>query len=167
MKRQPWTAHVFNLDIDPGWIYNILTRVEDTELRLRHYCKELDDAHLSLQTNGAWSIKEHIGHLIDLEELHLNRLKEFADLKVVLTGADMSNAKTEAAAHNERAITDLLDEFSQTRKELAQAYKALPEQSLFHKAMHPRLKVLMRPVDLMYFIAEHDDHHLATIKMSF
>ncbi|MFT4669296.1 MAG: hypothetical protein ACI9M9_001964 [Flavobacteriaceae bacterium] len=29
--------------------------------------------------------------------------------------------------------------------------------------MHPRLKVLMRPVDLLFFVAEHDDHHLATI----
>ena len=30
-------------------------------------------------------------------------------------------------------------------------------------ATHPRLGVPMRLVDLMLFIAEHDDHHLAAI----
>jgi DinB family protein len=30
-------------------------------------------------------------------------------------------------------------------------------------ALHPRLGVPMRLVDLMLFVAEHDDHHLASI----
>jgi len=30
-------------------------------------------------------------------------------------------------------------------------------------AWHPRLKVRMRLVDLAYFVAEHDDHHLASM----
>jgi hypothetical protein len=29
--------------------------------------------------------------------------------------------------------------------------------------MHPRLKVPMTPVDLAWFDAEHDDHHLVKI----
>jgi hypothetical protein len=29
--------------------------------------------------------------------------------------------------------------------------------------MHPRLKQSMRLVDHLYFVAEHDDHHLAKI----
>jgi len=28
-------------------------------------------------------------------------------------------------------------------------------------AIHPRLKKLMRLLDWLYFVAEHDDHHLA------
>jgi hypothetical protein len=30
-------------------------------------------------------------------------------------------------------------------------------------AWHPRLKVRIRVLDLVFFIAEHDDHHLARI----
>jgi uncharacterized damage-inducible protein DinB len=30
-------------------------------------------------------------------------------------------------------------------------------------ALHPRLGMPMRLVDLMLFVAEHDDHHLASI----
>jgi hypothetical protein len=30
-------------------------------------------------------------------------------------------------------------------------------------ALHPRLKRPMRLVDLCFFVAEHDDHHLATV----
>jgi hypothetical protein len=29
--------------------------------------------------------------------------------------------------------------------------------------VHPRLRQPMRFVDHLYFVAEHDDHHLATI----
>lgn len=38
------------------------------------------------------------------------------------------------------------------------------EPALFARAMlHPRLKQPMRLVDHLYFVAEHDDHHLACI----
>ena len=30
-------------------------------------------------------------------------------------------------------------------------------------AMHPRLEQPMTPTDLIFFVAEHDDHHLITI----
>jgi hypothetical protein len=30
-------------------------------------------------------------------------------------------------------------------------------------ALHPRLNVRIRVIDLVFFIAEHDDHHLAQI----
>jgi hypothetical protein len=31
---------------------------------------------------------------------------------------------------------------------------------LFHASLHPRLKIPVRIIDLVYFVAEHDDHHL-------
>ena len=164
MKRQNWTQHTFNLNIDPGWASNILSRVQDTGIRIAHHCKKLTDAQLSYQpSEGAWSIKQHIGHLIDLEDLHHKRLKEFSVLKKELTGADMSNAQTEKADHNKNSIDFLLDQFSKARESFIEEFYNLPVQSLYHKAEHPRLKVDMKPVDLMFFVAEHDDHHLASM----
>lgn len=38
------------------------------------------------------------------------------------------------------------------------------DASLFARAiLHPRLKMPIRLVDHLYFVAEHDDHHLARI----
>ncbi|MEL6811073.1 MAG: DinB family protein [Bacteroidota bacterium] len=163
MKRQPWTAHVFNLDIDPGWADNILSRLKGTEIKLRHYCQHIPNEQLIHKPNESWSIKEHIGHLIDLEPLHEKRLHEFASLKTELSAADMSNLATEKAHHNLRPLEDLIIDFAQGRTSFIKEYHSLPEQSLYHMATHPRLKVGMKPVDLLFFVAEHDDHHLTTI----
>jgi uncharacterized damage-inducible protein DinB len=163
MTRQKWTSHVFNLGIDPGWTKNILTRVRDTEIRIEYHCKNLTNEQLSFKPQGGWSIKEHIGHLIDLEELHHHRISQFAALKTDLSAADMSNAKTEASNHNSKTLEELLSEFKRVRALFITDFLALPETSQQHAALHPRLKVPMKPVDLLFFVAEHDDHHLATI----
>jgi hypothetical protein len=39
----------------------------------------------------------------------------------------------------------------------------LSKEELSKASLHPRLKVMMTPVDLALFDAEHDDHHLVTI----
>jgi hypothetical protein len=101
--------------------------------------------------------------LIDLELLHHLRVLEFRALKSDLSAADMSNAKTEAANHNTRSLEALLNEFQKGRKAFINDFKSLSEASVQHKALHPRLKVFMKPVDLLFFVAEHDDHHLATM----
>ena len=37
------------------------------------------------------------------------------------------------------------------------------ESDLEKSALHPRLGTPMRLIDLAFFVAEHDDHHLAQI----
>jgi uncharacterized damage-inducible protein DinB len=164
MERQKWIDHVFNLGLDPGWATNVISRLQDTSIRLKHYCSLLSNEELINKPNGAWSIKEHIGHLIDLEPMHNKRLMEFADLNEYLTMADMSNSATEKADHNNETLDDLLLDFNSSRKDLITEYHDLSEECLLHDSIHPRLKVAMKPVDLLFFVAEHDDHHLASIQ---
>lgn len=163
IARQKWVDHKFNLGIDVGWTQNILIRLQDAPIRIQYHNKELSDEQLSLRLNSKWSIKEHIGHLIDLEELHTNRLHEFATHKENLSPADMTNLKTNEANHNEQSIVVLLDKFRAERAKLIKIFKSLSIETQNHRAMHPRIKVLMRPVDLLFFVAEHDDHHLVSI----
>ncbi len=163
MERQPWTSHFFNHGIDPGWAANIMTRIQDTGIRLSYYCINLSNEQLSYKNGTDWSIKEHIGHLIDLEVLHHFRLRQFAFMEPELSAADMSNTRTEKAKHNQKNISILLNEFTEVRNSFIKDFRALTSENLNHKAMHPRLKVPMRPVDLLFFVAEHDDHHLATV----
>jgi len=163
MERQKWVEHVFNFGIDPGWAQNILSNVQDTEVRIQYHCQNLSDNALSQKPNGAWSIKEHIGHLIDLEDLHINRLNQFSLLKEELSAADMSNQKTEKSNHNNSAFSSLLKEFKIKRRQFISTFQSLNEMVLNHESFHPRLKVKMKPVDLLFFVVEHDNHHLTTI----
>ena len=70
MERTKWTDRKFAFNIPAGWMQNILERLRSTELRLRALVDGLPDDKISFKPNGKWSIKEHIGHLSDLEELH-------------------------------------------------------------------------------------------------
>ncbi len=107
--------------------------------------------------------KEHIGHLIDLEELHLFRISEFMELKPELTAADMANLKTENANHNDKSLKNIISELINEREKLIHNFLSLGTEALNHSSLHPRLKVKIKPVDLLFFIGEHDDHHLTTI----
>jgi len=162
-SRQRWVNHQFNFGIDVGWSQNIITRISDIGIRCQYHCNGLSEELLSTRHNQEWSIKEHIGHLIDLEELHLHRINQFKNLNTELTAADMSNRKTEVSNHNDKLLKDLIAELIVERESLIHQYQSLPLESLDHFALHPRLHVNMRPVDLLFFIGEHDDHHLSTI----
>ncbi|MBK7966141.1 MAG: DinB family protein [Bacteroidetes bacterium] len=162
-SRQKWVHHQFNLGIDVGWSQNIITRISDIGMRCQYHCEELSDIMLSTSHDQEWSIKEHIGHLIDLEELHLQRIDQFKDLKTELTAADMSNQKTKASNHNDKPLKDLIAELIIEREKLIHQYLSLSLESINHSSHHPRLNVKMKPVDLLFFIGEHDDHHLTSI----
>ncbi len=163
MERTKWVDRKFNLGLPPGWLSNVLIRLEGVAVRLRNLTKELSDTQSRAQLNGQWSIKEHIGHLIDLEALHSGRIQDFINRKSVLRAADMSNKKTYAASHNERSIDQLIDRFDHNRTQFITSLKSLDDETQEFLALHPRLKVPMRVVDMAFFTAEHDDHHIASI----
>ncbi len=164
IQRQAWVDHQFNLGIDPAWAQNVICRVQDTAIRIQQYVNLQTEKELSAKNNGNWSVKEHIGHLIDLEALWSNRFEQFSLKTDQLIHADMSNQKTEHAHHNEIPVIQLIDRFKKERSQLIEVFNSLSEDVLYHEALHPRLKVMMKPIDLLFFIAEHDDHHLSSIR---
>lgn len=164
MHKTLWTEKVFSTNTPNGWLSNVLERLRGTYPRLVAITQGIDEKWLTNKSNGQWSVKEHIGHLADLEALHDGRLDDYLAKKEALRPADMSNAATNTASHNKSLLTDLLITFKERREKLIQQLLELPEDVLNHKAMHPRLQVEMRPIDIALFTAEHDDHHLAIIR---
>jgi len=81
----------------------------------------------------------------------------------MLTEADLANRKTHAANHNENNMAYLLKAFSVQRLHLCEFLKSVKSKAEQWNSKHPRLLTPMRPIDLAYFVAEHDDHHLAKI----
>jgi hypothetical protein len=164
MQRTKWTDRKFNHDLPEGWMYNVLERLHGALPRIMALVSELNDEQLSRKPGNSWSIKEHIGHLSDLEELHEGRIEDFILRKEVLRAADMSNQKTEDASHNQKSMQQLLREFRIKRSNLIGRLEKLDNQAQHFRSLHPRVKIMMKPVDMAYFTAEHDDHHLATIR---
>ena len=163
MQRTKWTDRRFVFDFPEGWLSNILERLRGTAPRLAHMTTGLSNEQLEFRPDGKWSIKEHIGHLSDLEELHEGRIDDFMARKEVLRAADMSNAKTYEASHQLKTLESLLSDFDLKRKKYIARFEQLDENTQRFKSMHPRLQTMLRPVDIAYFTAEHDDHHLADI----
>lgn len=118
---------------------------------------------LTYQPQAKWSIQQHIGHLIDLEELHIGRLEDYKSGATILRAWDVVNQKTNLGNHNQQTLQQLLSEFRRVRNMLLFDLTSFSDNELNNTAMHPRLEVKMRIVDLAYFIAEHDDHHIAKI----
>ena len=80
-----------------------------------------------------------------------------------LAAADMANQKTHEANHNANSIEKILNDFRRERMEFVARLDAYDEAFVQRTATHPRLKAKIRVIDLVFFIAEHDDHHLARV----
>jgi len=101
--------------------------------------------------------------LHDVEDLHLGRLNDFEAGVEVLRAADMTNEATWDADHNAKPLERVLSEFRAIRARFVARLEAWEPTRLEVSALHPRLRVPMRVVDLACFVAEHDDYHLARI----
>jgi hypothetical protein len=141
----------------------MVERLRGTPARLEEKTKGMSEDLLTRRDNGTWSIQENIGHLLDLEALHFARLLEYLHGVKVLTGADLKNQRTHTANHNSRPIGDILTAFRAERSDFISRVEGLDQDVILRTALHPRLQQMMNVLDLCYFMAEHDDHHLARI----
>ncbi len=142
---------------------NLCVRLRGTPARLEELVRSSSRDLLIRKTEGKWSAQEHAGHLLDLESLWMARIDDYLAEASELTVADLSNRKTWEARHNQRPMDEILAEFRSARSQLVNSAQNF-DPAIFARAIpHPRLKTPMRLVDHLYFVAEHDDHHLACI----
>lgn len=141
----------------------IVERLAGTPLRLEAKINSISAPNLIHKVGDSWSIQEQVGHLLDLEPLWLGRVQDMKSGLPVLREADLSNQKTHNAQHNQKRIEKVLSDFRAQRGELVLALTSLEAQAETLVSNHPRLGTPMRLVDLAYFVAEHDDHHLVTM----
>jgi uncharacterized damage-inducible protein DinB len=142
---------------------SLLGRLAATPGRIEAQLAARPAALLGLRPAGRWSVQEHAGHLLDLEALWQSRLDDFDRGAETLHPADLGNRQTHEARHNERVPADLLAEFRAARAAVVARVAAMSRDELGRVARHPRLDQPMTVVDLCFFVAEHDDHHLAAM----
>ncbi len=163
MKRTKWVEREFEFNLPVGVFPCVLERLRGTPARLEELTRGLPRELLTERRGGKWSAQEHVGHLYDLDELHEGRLEDYARGLEVLRAADMSNRKTEEAGHNDARLEEILAAFRAARLGFVRRLEALTEEEVAAAALHPRLRKQMRVIDMAYFTAEHDDHHLAAV----
>lgn len=162
-SRMIWFERQFTLDL-PLWMYpNVVERVRGTPARLEDRLASLPPEILTRRDGANWSIQEHAGHLLDLGTLDIGRLDDYEAGLQTLRPADRENRKTHEADHNSNSIEHILATFRRERAEFVRRLDGYDADFTGRTALHPRLEMPMRVIDLVYFIAEHDDHHLARI----
>ncbi|MGA8298096.1 MAG: DinB family protein [Terriglobales bacterium] len=163
-----WFERKFEFTFPVELYPDLCVRLRGTPARLEEIVRGVSAERMVRRESSAeqslkWSAQEHVGHLLELERLWMARVKDFAAGRDALTVADLANRSTFEGKYNERALETILAEFRRARTALVDRLDRADPSLLQHTLLHPRLKVPMRLVDHLFFVAEHDDHHLAMI----
>ncbi|HVF48562.1 MAG TPA: DinB family protein [Pyrinomonadaceae bacterium] len=164
IQRIAWFERRFTFDL-PLWMFpNIVERLRGTPARIEDLVRALPPEILRRRDGERWSIQEHAGHLLDLGELDLRRLDDYEAGRASLSLADLGNRKTFDANHNARPCENILQAFRAERAAFVRRLDSCDDEAYVERAaVHPRLQIPMRLIDFAFFVAEHDDHHLASI----
>lgn len=163
MELYRWFDREFDFNL-PLWMYpNVVERMRGGPARLEELVAALSAETLTRRDGVGWSIQEHAGHLWDLEPLWAGRLDDFEAEVDVLRPADLENRKTHEANHNTNDLASILAGFRAARGAIVTRLDGYDDAFIGRTARHPRLEEPMRVLDLVFFTAEHDDHHLAKI----
>lgn len=163
IRPMAWFERTFSFDFPLTMYPNIIERLRGTPARLEDRLGRLSREVLTRRDGDKWSAQEHAGHLLDLGLLDLARLDDYAAGSESLRPADLQNRRTYEANHNADSIENILGRFRTERAEFVRRLEGFEDGLVARIARHPRLNVQMRVVDFAFFVAEHDDHHLARI----
>lgn len=163
MNVARWVERKFEFTI-PATLFPVMVeRVRGTPARMEDKLRGVPSETLTRRDGDRWSIQEHAGHLIDLDQLHRGRLDDFAASAPTIRAWDVTNRKTFEANYNAKPLGDVLRMFREQREEFVERLGGWKDEDIVRTAIHPRLQLPMRVIDMAYFVAEHDDHHLAVM----
>lgn len=164
-KVPAWVERKFDVPCPVEQYPNVCVRLRGTPARLEEILRQVTtNADVLVgKPQNKWSAQEHAGHLLDLEPLWMTRVDDFLAGRDTLAVADLGNRKTHEANHNALELAEILSGFRTARLRLVEHLGTFEPGVFARTSLHPRLKQPMRLVDHLYFVAEHDDHHLAKI----
>jgi len=163
IQKQLWFDRKFSFLYGADMFPNIVERLRGVPARIEEKVSKLSKEQLTKWTNDSWSIQENIGHLLTVEDLWIGRLDDFMTNKETLRPADLTNKASHNADYNLKQINEIVTTFRQKREGFVNQLDQLTEEQVLISALHPRLNQPMRIIDLVFFVAEHDDHHLSTM----
>lgn len=159
MKKLEWFEREFEFGHPVGMLPFYIERLKGTISRIESKVIGVREEILSNKLDGKWSVKQNIGHLAEVDEIAGKRIDEMISGIPILSPAVFEPQKD----YNQQSVHQVVADFLRIRTKNINRYSTLSRDDLAKSSLHPRLKVQMSPVDLAWFDAEHDDHHLVRI----
>jgi len=163
VKVARWVDRKFEFTMPVTLFPVVLERLRGAPARMEDKVRNVPAEILTRRDGDRWSAQEHAGHLLDLDELHAGRLEDFSAGAKVLRAWDVTNRKTFDADYNARPIGEIVSAFREGRGAFVKRLEEWKDEEVAQTAIHPRLQQPMRVIDMAFFVAEHDDHHLAVM----
>jgi hypothetical protein len=111
---------------------------------------------------GKWSVKEVVGHIIDIERLFGARALFFArSTPGPLPGIEQDDWM-KVAGFSERSLNDLSNEFESVRRSSLHFFRNLDEKAWMRKGIASNREFTVRAI--AYIIVGHERHHLEILK---
>jgi hypothetical protein len=111
---------------------------------------------------GKWTLKEVVGHMIDVERVMSYRALRFSRGDATdLPGFD-ENAFVANSNFSRRTLSDLVDELEAVRLATVHLAKHIDADALTRRGTANNMAVTVR--GLLYIIAGHELHHVALIR---
>ena len=161
-----WFERSWSFDLPIEAFAELRDRLASTSARMAELVAGATDDQLRWHDPDAWSAKRHLGHLDDLHALDDVRLQEFLSGAERLTPADPKNRLTWETDHDGVPVETIISLFRAHRDPLVERMGRLTDAEIAATSIHPRLGRPLRLIDWAYFVAEHDDHHLAAAKQA-
>ena len=158
-----WFERDFTFNFGVENFDNLFHRLSNFPVLLKHILNIVPDKLQKFVQKEKWSVNENIGHLFLLEVIWRDRFWEISNGKEQMSSADLNNNATTQSSFNKFSTDELFSCFSYEREKTLTFLRQIQQNDLSNYSIHPRLNQPMRIVDLMYFVAEHDQHHLNAI----
>jgi hypothetical protein len=111
---------------------------------------------------GKWTLKEVVGHLIDVERVMSYRALRFSRNDATDLPGFEENAFVANSNFSRRTLSDLVDELEAVRVATVHLAKHIDADALMHQGTANNTVVSVR--GLLYIIAGHELHHAALIR---
>jgi len=161
--KENWVEKQFEFEFPASKYVEYLQFLRETPAKIENLLKGIPEKELIRRDGDAWSIQENVGHFLTAESLFLGRLDDYENDVSVLRPARFEDNPTDKSNFNEKDFQLILDEFRAQREIYISRLDALFPEDFGKAILHPRLNKPMRLCDMLFFHAQHDQHHLKRI----
>ncbi len=142
----------------------LVERALGTPARIALLVQGSPSERMELRVTGRWSVKDHLAHLILLDERVEVRADDLEVRRTKLSPIDLTDQDRYLDHHRGRTFGDMIEEFRLRRNYLVDRFVQMDATALRHRAEHPCRQLSMTAVDQLLYLVEHDDHHLALMR---
>lgn len=164
MRIIPWNERQLAFGKGMDELPLLVERALGTPARIMLLVQGLPLERITMRIHGRWSLKDHLTHLILLDERLEVRADDLEARRSTLSPVEMGDQERFLSSNRDRPFGDMVEEFRLRRNYLVQRFVELDAAALQHRAEHPCRGMAMTAADQLLFIAEHDDHHLALMR---